>query len=150
MYKFAVRSMIRRNIARLNDGDYQPALKMFGGDAVLAFPGENSWANQFRLTECGRELFATHRGREEIEAFLDRYVATGMQMVVEDILVNGPPWRMRSAIRVHHWIEGPDGKDLYNNRAVLFVSARWGKICGQEDYEDTARVAAFDANTDGA
>jgi ketosteroid isomerase-like protein len=67
-----------------------------------------------------------------------------MRMTVDDILVNGPPLPMRAAARVHHWAPGPDGQDRYNNRAVLFVSARWGKIRDREDYEDTVRVAAFD------
>lgn len=143
MYKWTVRTMIRRNIARLNAGDLRPALGMFGTDAVLCFPGDNSWANQHRRTIKGRDAFATHRGRDEIRAFLERYVGTGMRMVVEDVLVNGPPWRARAAVRVHHWV--PDGdRDVYANRAVLFVETKWGKIVRQEDYEDTERVAAFD------
>ena len=64
---------------------------MFAPDATLAFPGHNSWTNQHRPAAQGRDAHATHRGRDEIEAFLQRYVATGMQMVVDDILVNGPP-----------------------------------------------------------
>jgi ketosteroid isomerase-like protein len=136
--------MIRRNISRLNEGDYRPALAMFADDATLSFPGVNSWANQHRSTERGRDAFATHRGRDEIEAFLQRYVQSRMHMVVDDILVNGPPWNARAAVRVHHWIAGPDGRDVYNNRAVLFVSTAWGKIRSQEDYEDTERVASFD------
>jgi ketosteroid isomerase-like protein len=152
MYKFAVRRMIRRNIRHLNEGKYRPALAMFADDATLAFPGQNSWANQHRPTEKGRDAFATHRGPAEIEAFLQRYVEARIHMEVDDILVNGPPWNTRAAVRVHHWVEGADGRDRYNNRAVLFVNTAWGKIRAQEDYEDTERVAQFDANrdTDGA
>jgi ketosteroid isomerase-like protein len=47
-------------------------------------------------------------------------------------------------VRVHHWSSGPDGTDVYTNRAVLFVETRWGRITAQEDYEDTERVAAHD------
>ena len=145
MYKWAVRTMIRRNIERLNQGDYGPALSMFAADATLSFPGDNSWARQHRGINRGRSAFATHRGRDEIESFLQRYVATGMQMAVEDILVNGPPWRARAAARVHDWSPDPaTGVDRYCNRAVLFVETRWGRIVAQEDYEDTERAAAFD------
>jgi ketosteroid isomerase-like protein len=144
VYKATVRRMIRRNIARLNAGDIEPTLRMFADDAVLHFPADNSWSTQFRPVTLGREAFATHRGRPEIEAFLRRYVSTGMQMVVDDILVNGPPWRARAAARVHHWLPGPDGVDAYNNRAILFVETRWGRVHDQEDYEDTVRVAAYD------
>jgi ketosteroid isomerase-like protein len=145
MYKATVRFLIRRTVRQMNDGDYRAALATFADDATLAFPGDNSWANQHRQTEKGRLRFDTHRGRAEIEAFLRRYVDAGIQMEVEDILVNGPPWKTRVAVRVRDWVEGPDGDDVYNNRAVLFVNSSWGKIRAQEDYEDCERAAAFDA-----
>jgi ketosteroid isomerase-like protein len=145
MYKTAIRWMVRRNIEKLNAGDYQPTLATFARDAVLAFPGDNSWANQFRPARQSRDLHPTHQGREEIEAFLRRYTEEGLHMVVDDVLVNGPPWHMRIAVRVHHWVTGDDGRDRYSNRAVLFAEASWGRIRVQEDYEDTERVARFDA-----
>jgi ketosteroid isomerase-like protein len=144
MYKAAVRMMIHRNIRLLNEGQYKPALAMFAQDAELIFPGNNTWSRQYRPPERGRDAFATHRGRREIEAFLQRYVDTKIHMEVEDILVNGPPWNTRAAVRVHHWVIGPDGADIYSNRAVLMVRTAWGKIRSQEDYEDTERVSAFD------
>jgi ketosteroid isomerase-like protein len=150
VYKAAVRMLFRRNIERLNQGDYGPILAMFQPDATLAFPGDNSWSRQFREPQTGREPHVTHRGRTEIEAFLARYVEHGIQMQVEDILVNGPPWNMRAAARVHDWIVGESGEDIYANRAVLTVRARWGKIYEQEDYESTERVSAYDARVDDA
>jgi hypothetical protein len=92
----------------------------------------------------GRAPFVTHRHRGEIAAFLERYVAQGIQMSIEDVLVNGPPWRLRVAVRAHVWATGPDGEDVYDNRAVLVLDTRWGRIHRQEDYEDTERAAAFD------
>ena len=144
MYKTAARMLIRRNIDRLNCGDHKPALAMFGTNATLAFPGVNSWSSQFREPALGRDAHVSHRGRDEIEAFLHRYVDQGIHMEVDDILVNGPPWNMRAAARVHHWIPGAHGEDVYTNRAVLFVVVRWGRIVEQEDYEDTQRVRAHD------
>jgi ketosteroid isomerase-like protein len=136
--------MIRHTIKSLNEGDYRPALRMFAADATLAFPGDNSWSNQFSEPQLGCDPYVTHRGRAELEAFLQRYVSHGLTMEAEDILVNGPPWNTRAAARVRHWIVDADGQQVYANRAVLFVNARWGKIHAQEDYEDTTRVAAFD------
>lgn len=144
MYKAAVRALIRRNIRALNQGNYGPALAMFDQDAELTFPGDNSWARQFRLPQPGREVFPTHRGRAEIETFLRTYVENRIQMEIEDILVNGPPWNTRVALRVHDWIQGPDGADIYANRAVLMVRTSWGRIRSQEDYEDSERAAALD------
>lgn len=144
MYKATVRMLIRRNIRALNEGHYQSSLAMFGRDAELTFPGDNTWSRQHRAPQPGRAAYPTHRGRTEIEVFLRRYVDERIHMEVEDILVNGPPWNTRAAVRVHHWIPGPDGSDLYSNRAVLMVRTAWGKIRSQEDYEDTERITAFD------
>ena len=106
---------------------------MFAPDAELSFPGDNTWSRQHRPSQAGRAAFATHQGKAEIEAFLRRYVDNHIHMEVEDILVNGPPWKTRAAVRVHHWITGPDGNDLYSNRAVLMVRTAWGKIRSQEE-----------------
>jgi ketosteroid isomerase-like protein len=144
MYKATVRWMIRRNIAALNAGDHAPALRMFADDLEFSFPGDNSWATEFRPLQRGRRSHVTHRGRDQMERFLQRFVAAGIQMEVEDILVNGPPWNMRAAVRCHVWSPGPDG-DRYTNRAVLYVTSSWGRLQTQEDYEDTERAAAFDA-----
>jgi ketosteroid isomerase-like protein len=143
MYKAAARALIRRNIRELNEGRYEPALAMFADDAQLTFPGQNSWSRQHRVPRGGRTPDPTHRGRDEIESFLRSYADLGIQMEVEDILVNGPPWNLRAAVRVHDWIPGPNG-DVYANRAVLMVRVVWGKIRSQEDYEDTERTSALD------
>ncbi len=144
MYKATVRWMITRNIEALNGGDHGPVLAMFASDATLTFPGSSTFSTEFRDPRPGRAAYATHRGRDEIERFLQRYTAAGIQMVVEDILVNGAPWKARAMVRVHVWSPGPDGGDRYSNRAVLAVQTRWGKIVRQEDYEDTERATAFD------
>ena len=148
MYKATARWMIKRDIARLNAGDYRPVLTMYGNDTTLTFPGANRWAAMFRPHARGRRAVPTHRGRAEIEAFLRRYTEQGIQMVVEDIIVNGPPWRARAAVRCHVWIPGDNGRDLYDNRAVMWVRTRWGRILEQEDFEDTERSAAYDAFLD--
>lgn len=121
-----MRWQIRRTTERLRAGEYRRALAMPTDNATLAFPGDNTWANQHRPTVKGRDRFATHRGRDEIEAFLHSYVEFGFHMEVEDILVNGWPWRTRAAVRVRHWASGPTGEDSYTNRAVLFVDTTWG------------------------
>jgi ketosteroid isomerase-like protein len=144
MYKAAVRWMIRNNIGALNAGDYEPALKMFAADATLTFPGDNAGSRQFSEPQVGRRNTPTHRGRDQIEAFLQRYVDHGLQMNIDDILVNGPPWNMRAVVIATDWAV-VDGEEVYSNRAALYVQGRWGKIVAQEDYEDTTRPPLLDA-----
>lgn len=145
MYKASIRALLRYSINNLNRGDYSLMLKMASPDFELAFPGENSWATMFRPQQRGRARHVTHRGIDEAVAFADRFVAEGLQLEIEDILVNGPPWNTRVALRVHDFAAGDAGEpDVYNNRAVLFLELRWGRLVRWEDYEDTERVAAWD------
>ncbi|MEM8745887.1 MAG: nuclear transport factor 2 family protein [Actinomycetota bacterium] len=136
---------MRHSVRRLNDGDYSLLLKLAHPDFELAFPGDNSWATMFRPQRSGRERYATHRGIEEATAFAERFVAQGIRFEIEDILVNGPPWNTRVAVRVVDHVAAPDGgPDVYNNRVVLFLETRWGRLVRWEDYEDTERVADWD------
>ncbi len=144
MYKATVRALIRRNLRHLNEGRHEPLLRMYANSAVLTFPGDNSLSRQHRPPQVGRAAHATHRGRVEIETFLQRCVELGLQFQIEDILVNGPPWATRICVREHHWILDSDGTEVYANRAAFCVMSSWGRITAQEDYEDTERVAAYD------
>jgi ketosteroid isomerase-like protein len=114
-------------------------------DFEMVFPGDNSWSTMFRPVVRGRAPHATHRGIDEGIAFGERFVAERVRFEIEDILVNGPPWKTRVALRVHDYIEDPDGgPDLYNNRAVAMLDVRWGRLMRWEDYEDTERIATWD------
>ena len=145
MYKAAVRALLRHSIRKLNEGDYSLLLRMAHPDFEMVFPGDNSWSTMFGPVESGREGFVTHRGIEQATAFADRFVENRLQFVVEDILVNGPPWNTRIALRAHDYKAGPDGTDEYANRFVAFLEIRWGRLMRWEDYEDTERITAWDA-----
>jgi len=145
MYKATVRAMLRRSIKQMNEGDVGALERLASPDFELAFPGDNSWSTMFRPVEKGRARHATHRGLDEARGFADRFATEGIQFVIEDILVNGPPWNTRVALRVHDFIPGTAGTDVYNNRAIAFLEIRWGRLIRWEDYEDTERVAAWDA-----
>ncbi len=148
MYKALTRLLVRRSIASLNAGDPEPLMRLADPDVEFAFPGDNSWSTMFRPVHQGRDPHPTHLGVAEARAFAERYVAEGLQFRVEDILVNGPPWRMRVAIRAHDFLPGSGG-DRYNNRAIDFLELRWGKVVRWEVYEDTERTARWDAEQTG-
>ena len=118
---------------------------MAAPDVVLRFPGDNATARMFRPVVKGRTPHDTHRGIDECRAFADAFVEQKIQFVIEDILVNGPPWRTRVAIRLHDFAPAADGTDAYTNRAVAFLELRWGRLKVWEDYEDTERSADWDA-----
>ena len=131
MYKSAVRWMIRRNVAELRKGNPGPLIAGYAEDAVLVFPGPSSWGGEYK-------------GREAIAGFLRRFLADGIVGEAHDILVNGPPWRTTVAVLFTATARNAGGALVYDNRAVLFARARWGKITYQEDFEDTHKSEAFD------
>jgi uncharacterized protein (TIGR02246 family) len=131
MYKAAVRWMIRRNVRALASGDPRPLLASYADDAVLVFPGRSSWSGE-------------HRGKPAIEAFLRRYLQDGIVGQAHEILVNGPPWRTAVCVRFTAQAKSSSGEIVYDNRAVLFARARWGKITFQEDFEDTHKIDDFE------
>jgi ketosteroid isomerase-like protein len=144
MLKALVRSQIRRQIDQLNRGNAAPILALAAPDAELCFPGNNSYSAQFRTPPGGSRPYATHRGPVELEAFANRFVAAGLRIEIEDILVNGPPWRTRIALRGTDAAIDDTGAVVYENRIVAFIEARWGKIHRWEDYLDTEKVRGWD------
>jgi len=132
MYKAMVRWMIRRNVRALNHGDPAPLLAGYGDDAVLVFPGRNRWAGEYR-------------GREAIAGFMRRFMEDGLVGEAHDILVNGPPWRTTVAVLFTVEARSTTGELVYENRAILFGRAVWGKLVYHEDFEDTQKSEAFDA-----
>jgi ketosteroid isomerase-like protein len=132
-YKGATRALLRRNVKALMAGDPGPLLALYRADAVLTFPGEHSWRR-------------TYRGRDEIAAFLRRFLDAGLRGELGAILIDGPPWATRIAVQFDDHAHDPrSGERIYANRAVIVLRTRWGRVVAEEVYEDTQKVAAFDA-----
>lgn len=136
-YTGAVRALLRRNVAALMDGDPGPLIKMYAKDATLEFPGEHSWG-------------PVYRGPEEIEGFLRRFLAAGLRGDLGAIFVGGPPWAARIALEFDDHAHAADGRRIYDNRAVIVLRTRWGRVVTERVYEDTQKVAALDEHLDVA
>ena len=145
MYKATVRALIKHGMTQLERGNPEFLFRLASPDVELAFPGDNSWSTVHRAARPGRDRHVTHRGVDECRAFAQRFIEVGINYRIEDILVNGPPWNMRVAVRAYDYIEGADGVDDYNNRAVSMLEMRWGRLIRWETYEDTQRLADWDA-----
>jgi len=124
---------LRRDIAKLNAGDYRPLLNAFADDAVLVFnDGDHRWAGE-------------HRGRDAIERFLKDFTRAGIRGELRDVQLSGPPWALTLVARFDDGATGPGGEELYRNRVAIVARTRWGKIVRQDDFfEDTDRIARFD------
>jgi ketosteroid isomerase-like protein len=131
LYAASVRALLRRTAKRFMAGEVDAYLRLYSDDVRMIFPGEHSW---------GRE----YRGKDEVEGFLRRFLAAGLQGETHEILVNGPPWNTAVCVRFTDEARSPEGAVVYTNRAVLFIRAVWGKVVFVEVYEDTQKVLAFD------
>ena len=122
-----------RDTKRLNAGDHSTLLDAYADDAVLHFAGgQHRWAGDWV-------------GKAEIGRFLQNFTAAHVQGKIKKIAISGPPWALTMWVRFDDHADGPDGMRLYENRTVLVIRTRWGKIVDHEDfYIDTVRLGDFD------
>ena len=124
---------LRRDVRRLNEGDYRPLLSSYAEDAVLRFnEGRHRWSGE-------------HRGKPAIERFLRNFVGARLKGELRAVWIGGPPWALTLAARFDDRATGPGGEQLYANRVMMMVRTRWGRIIEHEDfYFDTSRIDAFE------
>jgi len=132
LYAGAVRFRLRRNVARIQAGDFRPVRQVFAADVHFVFPGESSWK-------------ADVRGRDAVAAWERRFVDAGLQLQPHEILVDGPPWNTRIALHFRDHLTAADGERVYENAGVIFATARWGKVIEFVVYEDTQKLGPLDA-----
>jgi ketosteroid isomerase-like protein len=118
---------------RTRAGDIRPTLLLDHPDVHLTFPGTNSWSG-------------VYRGKVEVEAWLRRMTAVGLQTFPDEVVVTGPPGRSTVCVRGHDHLDAPDGRRVYENRFVI-----WGRyrvpptrLRGYEVYADTDTPEALD------
>ncbi len=131
MRSWLAKQLLTRNLARLRNGDYRPLLRLDAKDVRFRFPGDSSWAVELR-------------GRDELERWLRRFVAAGIQIFADEVVVTGPPWRMTLCVRGTDHLDAPGGERVYENRYVIWGRLAWGRLVDYEVYEDTQRAAELD------
>jgi ketosteroid isomerase-like protein len=131
MYRWLVRTMVRRVAARSRAGDMGPTLALWADDGHFVFPGRHSWAADFR-------------NRDDIGAWYERFARAGLQLEPREILVQGPPWNTTLCVHFTDHAADEQGRVVYDNHGVIFAKMSWGKIKFGTVYEDTQKVADFD------
>jgi hypothetical protein len=132
MLSWLANKVLTHNYERLRAGDYRPTLRLDSRDVRFRFPGNNSWAGEIH-------------GKPELERWLQRFVALGMQIYADEVVVKGLPWRTTICLRGHNYLRAPTGETVYENRYVIWGHAKWGLVTDYEVYEDTEQTAALDA-----
>jgi ketosteroid isomerase-like protein len=123
--------IVGRAMASLRAGDYRPALRMYADDIVFRFPGDSSWAGEYR-------------GKREVETWMRRFVDAGLQSFPDEAVVKGPLWRMTLCVRGHIYLRSPEGETVYENRYVIWARMSWWRMVEEELYEDTQKTEALD------
>jgi ketosteroid isomerase-like protein len=131
MYARLARMLVRRSLRFHVARDVDGLMKTYAKQVRFRFPGNNSWA-------------IDTRNKDEIERWLRRFHAVGLDLQVHDILVGGPPWNTRVCLYFTDNARDSEGRIVYQNEGVIYAKARWGKIVEYTVFEDTEKVAAFD------
>jgi ketosteroid isomerase-like protein len=118
------------NMAKLRAGDYRPLLRGDAKDVHFRFPGNSSFA-------------ADLHGKDALEPWLQRFVALGLQIYPDEVMVKGPPWRSTICVRGTVFLDNQDGR-VYDNRYVIWGRMAWGLVREYEVYEDTQKSAELD------
>jgi hypothetical protein len=131
MLSWLAGKMIARNMSAIRAGDPGPTLAMDADDVRFSFPGESSFA-------------PGARGKRELKQWLDRFVAIGLQIYPDEVILKGFPWRQSICVRGHIHLDDAEEGRVYANRYVIWGRIAWGKLREYEVYEDTEQSRRLD------
>jgi hypothetical protein len=98
-------------------------------------------ADEIRFTFPGTSSFAADTSTsDELKAWISRFAALRPAYEILDVLVAGPPWNTRVAVRLRDRIG-----DDYSNEGMQYLRMRWGKMILDEVFVDTERISAWEA-----
>jgi len=123
--------MIARNMGSIRAGDPGPTLALDAEDVEFTFPGKSSFA-------------PGAKGKPELERWLRRFVAIGLQIYPDEVILKGFPWRQTICVRGQIHLDDPGEGRVYDNRYVIWGEIRWGKLRRYEVYEDTEETRRLD------
>jgi hypothetical protein len=131
MLSWLAKRVVSYNMSRARDGDLAPTLRLDAKNIRFRFPGESRWSGELE-------------GRENLERWLRRIEATGVQLYPDEVVLKGFPWNQTICIRGHDILTSPEGELVYENRFVLWGRIAWGLLRDYEVYEDTQKLGALE------
>jgi len=127
VYRWFVARITRWAVLDLVSGRSGLPLRLMAPDIRFTFPGTSSFAAN---TETSAEL----------TEWITRFAALRPDYEILDVLVAGPPWNTRVAVRLRDRIG-----DDYTNEGMQYLRMRWGKMVADEVFVDTERIVAWEA-----
>jgi hypothetical protein len=126
MYRWLVARLTRWAVISLVTGRSDLPLWLMAPDIRFRFPGTSSFA-------------ADTATAGELVAWVRRFAALRPAYEILDVLVAGPPWNTRVAVRLRDHI----GED-YTNDGMQYLRMRWGRMTSDEVFLDTERITAWE------
>jgi ketosteroid isomerase-like protein len=128
MYKWFVRRTVRRVFAANSRADWSVALGKFADDVHFRFPGYNELATEARGKSSAAEWF------ERVRA-----IFPNLEFDVQQVVVNGWPWRTTACTRFVVNYTLPDGEPV-TNPGMQYLRIEWGKVKADHLYLDSEIV----------
>ncbi|HWB65389.1 MAG TPA: nuclear transport factor 2 family protein [Mycobacteriales bacterium] len=126
MYAWLVGKAVRFLYRQVVTGRARLATALATDDVEFIFPGENSFAGRYR-------------GKPELRAWIRRFSSLHPQFDIHDVVVSGPPWNMRVALRFTDSIG-----DDYRNEGMEYVRLRWGRLTDVQVFLNTETIHAWE------
>ncbi|CAH0198424.1 hypothetical protein SRABI76_01953 [Microbacterium oxydans] len=124
VYAIIVRNKVRNTFEQINLGNYAAMVAGLSDEFEYVFRGEHALGGR-RVT------------KEAMNRWWERTLSVlpGAKFDVQEVLVNGGPWKTRIAVR--SLVSGPlpDG-ERYENTVFQFMTLTWGKVTAVETVED--------------
>jgi ketosteroid isomerase-like protein len=131
VYKAIVKARVQRLWQRINQGDYEAAVKMAAPDL------------RFRFLAPDTPLDADVTGSQAFRTWFTRLfdLFPGITFEVRDIAVAGWPWNTTLTVRLGVGARLADGT-RYENEARQAIRLRWGRMIEDFVQEDPVRLRA--------
>ncbi|MDO3647382.1 nuclear transport factor 2 family protein [Nocardia mangyaensis] len=131
MYRRMVKRRITKTFDEVSAGNYQAVVERFGTQPVHWFAGDHA-------------LGGTRDNLPDIETWYARWarLLPDLAFDVTDVMVAGPPWRMKVAVE---WVQTgeADRVGAYRNTGVHIIQLRWTRTVSQRVHCDTAALADY-------
>mgnify|MGYP003596327543 CR=1 FL=1 len=131
MLAWIVERKLRHVFARLGEGDCQPMLESLAPGFRYRFEGDSPIGGERTQAASMRQWWARMYR-----------LFPGFSFAVRDVVVSGPPWRMRIYTQLDFRKPLPDGTP-YTNVVLQRMEMRWGRVTDILTLEDTQRCARF-------
>lgn len=128
MYHWVTNKQTRRAFHQLDQGAIESLLAQCRADVRHHFPGNHALGGT-RQSIPGLRRWFGRLGRLFPE----------LRFTIHDVLVTGPPWNTRVAVRWHDSGRLCTGEP-YENRGMHWLRLRWGRLAVLEAHLDTQRV----------